>query len=255
MTEGDMSYTVENKMLGMFLTIGRYVIMLCIYLGASFVIMSIFLIEHPKGPQYTPPISATMKCVVNLTVQFFFIYLVIWLSVTLKEFTGYEWALLTQTMESAKATVMFAPMLSILFVGTRIRALQLTHNQGAPPEWVQHGMYIATYAILMQFVMCLITPVFTGSPAQVDQDGNIIVQPFSRVGFNVVQIIRWVGFVLLYGGIITVIIGVNTMTPATCDGEGAMPVVGDVVKEPPGPADVSGVVGFLKTFFRGQNRA
>lgn len=249
LSEGDMSYTVENKMLGVFLTIGRYVIMLCIYLGASFVIMSIFLIEHPKGPEYTPPISATMQCVVNLTVQFFFIYLLIWLSVTLKEFTGYEWALLTQTMESAKATVMFAPMLSILFVGTRIRALQLTNNQGAPPEWVQHGMYMATWSILLQFVMCLIAPVFTGSPAQVDQDGNIRAEPFSRVGFNVVQVIRWTGFVLLYGGIITVIIGVNTMTPATCNGEGAMPVVGDVIQEPPGPNDVPGIVGLFKTFW------
>lgn len=249
LTEGDMSYTVENKMLGTFLTIGRYVIMLSIYLGASFVIMSIFLIEHPKGPEYTPPISVTMQCVVNLTVQFFFIYLIIWLSVTLKEFTGYEWALLTQTMESAKATVMFAPMLSILFVGTRIRALQLTENQGAPPEWVQHGMYMATWSVLLQFIMCMITPVFTGTPAVVDHDGNIKHEPNSKVGFFVVQVIRWTGFVLLYGGIITVIIGVNTMTPATCTGQGPMPIVGDHIQEPPGPNDIPAIVGLAKTFW------
>jgi hypothetical protein len=249
-TEGDMSYTVENKMLGVFLTIGRYVIMLCIYLGFSFVIMSIYMIEHPRGPQYTPPISVTLQCVINLTAQFFFIYLMIWLSVTLKEFTGYEWALLTQTMESAKATVMFAPMLSILFVGTRIRALQLTNNEGSPPEWVQQGMYMATWSVMLQFIMCLITPVFTGTPAVVDQDGNLKSEPSSKVGFLVVQIIRWMGFVLLYGGIITVIIGVHTMTPGTCDGQEPMPVVGDAIKEPPGPNDIPGIMGFFKTFWR-----
>merc|ERR1719420_2885522 len=100
-TEGDMSYTVENKMLGVFLTIGRYVIMLSIYLGASFVILSIFLIEHPKGPEYTPPISVTMQCVINLTVQFFFVYLLIWIAFTVEELMGWDWHFIKNPMETA----------------------------------------------------------------------------------------------------------------------------------------------------------
>merc|ERR1719222_778567 len=100
------------------MTVIRYAIMICIYVGFTCVIYSIFTIEHPQGPQYTPPISVTMQCVINLTVQFFFIYLWIWVAITLKEFTGFEWALMTQTMENGKATVMYCPMLAILFVGT-----------------------------------------------------------------------------------------------------------------------------------------
>merc|ERR1719335_1334321 len=135
--EGDMEYTVENKLLGSILAIGRYVMMICIYVGVGCVICSVFTIEHPKGPEYTIPISPTMQCVINLTFQFFFVYIWIWAAITVKEFTGYEWALLTQTMENCKGVVMFCPMLSILFVGTRMYALQITDNKGAPQGWCQ----------------------------------------------------------------------------------------------------------------------
>jgi len=170
--EGDLEYTVENTMLGTALTIARYLIMSCIYIGFSCVIWSIFTIEHPKGKEYTPPVSVTMQCVINLTFQYFFIYLMVWIGITLKEFTGMEWALLQQTMENSKATVAFCPILAILFVGTRMRALQLTDNRGAPQGWCQDGMYMATWAILIQFLMCLIVPIMTGSPGQCDEDGN-----------------------------------------------------------------------------------
>merc|ERR1712118_443464 len=104
---------------GAVFAVARWIVMFCVYIGISCVIWSVFSIQHPKGKEYTPPVSVTMQCVINLTVQFFFIYLTIWVGITLKEFTGFEWTLLTQTMENAKATVQFCPMLSILFVGTR----------------------------------------------------------------------------------------------------------------------------------------
>jgi len=258
-TEGDMEYTVENKMLGTVLTLGRWAIMICIYVGFSCVIWSIFSIEHPQGAQYTPPISVTMQCVINLTVQFFFVYGMIWACVTLKEFTSVEWPLLTQTMENAKGTVMFCPMLAILFVATRMRALQITDNKGAPQGWVQDGMYMATWSLLIQFVMILITPIATGVPAQVDEDGNIKWEPENKILFYCVQTIRWLGFLLLYGGVITVITGLYTMTPETANGRGSVPLVGDGkipgvgvqvpgmgdgIKEPYGANDLPGVPSF-----------
>merc|ERR1719183_3089341 len=257
-TEGDMEYTVENKTLGAALALGRYVIMVCIYVGFSCVIYSIFTIEHPQGPQYTPPISVTMQCVINLTVQFFFIYLWIWVAITVKEFTGFEWALMTQTMENGKATVMYCPMLAILFVGTRMQALMMTNNKGAPQGYAQDGMYMATWSLLIQFAMILITPIATGTPAQVDEDGNIKWEPDNKILFYVVQTIRWLGYILLYGGIIAVVVGVYTMTPETANGRGAVPLVGDGkvpgvgvgvpgydgIKEPYGANDLPGVPQF-----------
>jgi len=225
--EGDMEYTVENKLLGSVLAIGRYVMMICIYVGVACIIYSVFTIQHPKGPEYTIPISPTMQCVINLTFQFFFVYIWIWAAITVKEFTGFEWALLTQTMENCKGVVMFCPMLSILFVGTRMYALQITDSKGSPQGWTQDGMYMATWSLLIQFVMVLVTPCATGVPAQVDEDGNIKWEPDNKILFYVVVTIRWLGFILLFGGIITVITGLYTMTPETANGRGAVPLVGD----------------------------
>jgi len=252
--EGDMEYEVENKLLGSVLAIGRYVMMICIYVGVGCVIYSIFTIQHPKGPEYTIPLSPTMQCVINLTFQFFFVYIWIWAAITIKEFTGFEWALLTQTMENCKGVVMFCPMLAILFVATRMLALQLTDSKGAPQGWAQDGMYMATWSLLIQFVMVLVTPCATGEPAHVDEDGNIKWEPDNKILFYCVVAIRALGFILLYGGIIAVITGLYTMTPETANGRGAVPLVGDGkvpgvgvgvpgydgVKEPYGVNDIPG---------------
>jgi hypothetical protein len=245
--EGDMEYEVENKMLGTVLVIGRYVMMICIYVGVGCVIYSIFTIQHPKGPQYTIPISPTMQCVINLTFQFFFVYIWIWAAITVKEFTGFEWALMTQTMENCKGVVMFCPMLSILFVATRMLALQLTDSKGAPQGWAQDGMYMATWSLLIQFVMVLITPCATGVPAEVDEDGNIKWEPENKILFYCVVTIRALGFILLYAGIVTVIIGLYTMTPETANGRGAVPLVGDG-KVPGVGAQVPGYEGIKEPY-------
>merc|ERR1719191_177592 len=251
--EGDMDYEVENKGLGTILVIGRYIMMICLYVGAGCVVYSIFTIQHPKGPEYTIPISVTMQCVVNLTFQFFFVYIWIWAAITIKEFTGFEWALMTQTMENCKGVVMFCPMLAILFVGTRMRALMITDSRGAPQGWCQDGMYMATWSLLIQFVMVLVMPCCTGEPCQVDDDGNLKWEPEHPILVYIVIAIRSLGFFLLYGGVITVIVGVYSMTPETANGRGAVPFVGDGkvgdekvpgydgIKEPYGANDIPGV--------------
>merc|ERR1719451_165537 len=86
---------------------------------------------------------------------------------------------------------------------------------GSPQGWVQDGMFMATWSLLIQFVMVLVTPCATGTPAQVDDDGNIKWEPDNKILFYVVVAIRWLGFILLYAGIITVITGLYTMTPET----------------------------------------
>merc|ERR1719324_2225363 len=240
--EGDMEYEVENKLFGTILALGRYVMMICLYIGAGCVIYSIFTIQHPKGPEYTIPISPTIQCVLNLTFQFFFVYIWIWAAITVKEFSGFEWALLSQTMENAKVVVFFCPMLAILFVGTRMRALMLTDWRGSPQGWCQDGMYMATWSLLIQFVMVLITPCATGEPAHVDEDGNIKWAPEHPILFYAVVAIRILGFLLLYGGVITVIVGVYTMTRETANGRGAVPLVDETPfgKEPVGANDIPG---------------
>merc|ERR1719389_630942 len=227
--EGDMKYTVANPTAGAILTVVRFLIMLCIYIGFTCVIWSVFTIEHPQGPQYTPPISVTMKCVINLTVQFFTVYLGIWIAETVRNYVGTYWIMtkLSQLMENAKGTINFCPMLAILFVGTRMRALLITKNRGAPQGWVQDGMYMATWAVLIQFLMVLVVGLSTQSDVKLDEDGTPIWEPSMQILKWVALGLKWITFIFLYGGMITVVVGVYTMTPETANGRGAVPLIGD----------------------------
>merc|ERR1719199_900547 len=85
---------------------------------------------------------------------------------------------------------------------------------------------------------------------EVDKDGNTTWQPKSegsgwlgKAVFVAVQIIRWLGFGLLYGGVIAVIVGAITMTPETANGRGSLPLVRETPfgKEPVGPNDLPGM--------------
>merc|ERR1719399_2102560 len=230
--------------LGAILSAGRYVIMFCIYVGFSCVIYSVFVIEHPKGDQYTPPISVTMQCVINLTFQFFFIYLVIWVCTSIKEFTNNAFPLISNTMENLKGTVAYCPMLAILFVATRMRALRITDNKGAPQGWAQDGMYMATWALLIQFLFGLIVPLCTGQETPCDADGTPKYEPAHPIALYVVLALKWLTYIFLYGGAITVVVGVYTMTPETANGRGAVPIAGDYVGEPKGVNDLANAVGF-----------
>jgi len=249
---GDVKYKVENQMCMKVLEVMRWIIMLSIYGGFTCVIYSIFTLQHPRGPEYTPPISVTMQCVINLAVQFFVVYLLIWIAVTAEEVTGWNWHIIKNPMLAAEGTVAFCPMLAILFVGVRMRALRLTNNRGAPQGYVQDGMYCATWAILIQFLMVCLMPIAIymmegkwEKPA-VDEHGNIKHREWSKGGmimYGIVEAVRWLGFVLLYGGVIAVIVGAINMTPENANGRGALPLVRDtpIGQEPKGVNDVPGV--------------
>ena len=89
-----------------------------------------------------------MQCVLNLACQFFPVYLILWVFTTLREHTGTEFKMLKESVESARATVEFCPMLAILFVGTQMRALQLSNNRGAPQGWAQDGMSVSLTVVV-----------------------------------------------------------------------------------------------------------
>merc|ERR1719326_781679 len=135
--------------------------------------------------------------------------------------------LLSDTMDSAKATIGFCPMLAILFVGTRMRALMITNNKGAPQGWVQDGMYMATWAVLIQFLMVLFVGLTTGANVECDEDGTPKWEPSNPILTYVALALKWITFIFLYGGIIAVIVGVYTMTPETANGRGSIPLAGD----------------------------
>merc|ERR1719482_1433305 len=210
------------------------------------VICSIHVFQAPTGP--TIRMAPAVQCVMNLTCQFFFIYFMLFVMLTVSEFHGGKFPLETYGiyagLEAAKATVSFAPMLSILFVTTRMYALLLTDKKGAPQAWVQDGMFMATWSLLISFMTCLGTG-FAMGKVELDEDGNVVNKFENQYVGIAMTVVRYLSMLLLYGGIITVIYGLFVMTPETANGRGSLPVVSDAVNStpvgnpPPGPESVS----------------
>lgn len=242
--EGDMQYSGVNETVGKVLTVCRYVIMLSIYLGFIAVMCSVFTIQHKLGAKYTPSVSPTMQCVIFLTSQYFLIYFIVWVSQTIKDLTGKEWVAMRQAVESARSTVSMAPMLCVLFVATRMRALQITENKGSPQGWAQQSMFLITWAVLIQFLMCLLLPLFTGESYEADTlDGRPAKQPKinNAIGAYTVVFFRYLAMVFLYVGAVCVITSVFLITPENANGSGKMPLIGDYVNPPPTVGEVPGV--------------
>merc|ERR1719331_2134962 len=155
----------------------------------------------------------------NLCAQYFTVYLGIALLQTYHNFNPKTEmsAKLQGVLQMAVNTVNFAPMLCILFIGTRMRALQISQNAGSPPWWTQQAMFFCTYAVLLQVCMVLLLPFFTGGSPKVDEDGNV-EQPGGHPALvYTVLAARWIALAALYGGATTVVCGlflmdeVNTM--------------------------------------------
>jgi hypothetical protein len=257
--EGDISFEMGNKAAGAVMTVIRYLFMLTLYGGIAVVVYSIYVIRA-ADPSKTPPVSPSMQCVITLTVQYFLIYCMLFICNTIKSFASRRGSRSTDEeaaaygnqasqeepsserqqrgiskaiaiFEAARGTVMFAPMLAILFIGARMRALQLTKAKdgtippnAGPQKWVQDAMFLATWAIFVQLVMAMLVPILTGAAKpepELDEDGvSKIGEQGVRAPPNtpkmiavVVEVVRYFSLVCMYGGAAVVVYGVLVMTP------------------------------------------
>jgi len=246
-SEGDVVFEMENATLGIIISVVRWICLIALYGGFSAVIYSVFVIEHPTDVSLTPPISPAMQCVMNLTVQYFFIYLCLWVAITAQQFLGSSpfWDKTIAIFDAGRATVMFAPMLSMLFIGTRMRALQLTKATdgtipptAGPQGWAQDGMFLSTWSCLVQVLMAILVPILTGSTPEMDEDGNLKTpEGAGKIMGVICDLIKYLCLISMYGGAVTVMYGVYTMTPETLPpyAERGSLIPGVPVPNPPTP--------------------
>jgi len=158
----------------------------------------------------------------------------------ISEMSGKQLALekyrLFGALEAAKTSLAMAPMLSILFVTTRMYALLITDRKGSPQAWVQDGMYMATWALFISFMSCLATGL-VNDEVKTDEDGNVINKFKNRYIHWAMIVVRYLAMVLLYGGIVMVVTGLFLMTPENANGRGSM----INMQPPPNAHDVVGV--------------
>jgi len=220
----DVFVEAPNPVTGYIFVFLRFVCMLCFYAGALGVVISISVFESP-GPMVTLPMSPTVRCVVNLACQFFLVYFVTTVMQTVSDLSGgimrmEKWRLFS-AVESARSTLAFAPMLSLLFVATKMHALAISGNAAEPQACIQDAMQMATWSLQMAGLMCLGSGLLMAK-VRTDYKGNMINEFTNWYLGSVVVAIRYLSMFLLYGCMVLVIAGLFTMTPESTRGRGSM---------------------------------
>jgi len=223
----------------------RYIPLLCVYGGAAAVAASFFVVEAPEG-QATPKISATTSCVVALSSLYLAVFAVVFIAQTVVERLPESRASnqMITVLDAGQRTVMFAPMICLLFIATRMRALQLTRTAdgksppgAGPQKWVQDGMYLATGSVILQVLIAYLTTAFLGPgfsvADEIPDDRDDLHAPRSTenvtdseptdkrsisahwaVGASL-SVVKTLCLFAMYGGAVTVMVGIVSMTPET----------------------------------------
>jgi len=190
------------------ITIVRYLALALMIAGVAFSGYSVFAMEAPP-PGDTPPVSTTIRCVLNLTAQF--------LTITILHTMAQNYSQLVlggaktdfqAVLASSMPTLQFVPMLCVLFVAVRMRALQLDPADGAPQSWVQEAMVMTTWAMLVQTLVSLAMPFFTEGELQ----GYQTFAPSKLYAvLNILATVKLIGLGVTYAGIATTMYGVSIL--------------------------------------------
>lgn len=218
--EGDIVFVGLNGPVYYTATALRYIAILGLYGGFTAVMCSVFLIKAKHGA-HTPPVSPALVCILNLCIQYFAIYLILFIAQTTKQASGGAHRTATkivQMMDSSLKTVMFAPMLGILFIIVRMRSLQLTGASdgtippGAGPQlWAQDCMYLSTWALFVQVILVILLSLFF--PVKMDEDGNVKPPSGNRGMGIIISLIRYLSMIAMYGGVIGLCVAIFLMKP------------------------------------------
>jgi hypothetical protein len=191
-----------------------------LYWGFAAVVISVFLIEAPRGE--TPPVSPAMQCVTILTTVYFLIYFCMGMVRSFQQCrawankTEYRQHTVEKYLEHACTALQFAPMLCILAVGCRLRALQMGRE---PERWAQAAMFGATWAIVLQTILLILVPcLIPGENLDVQQDTKALdweKQPHPTLkGLAIfLSAVWWASVLCLYVCIATILVSVFSMEP------------------------------------------
>merc|ERR550514_1353764 len=220
-TQGEVIFRFSMPKLQIVGNVIHYVSLFFVYAGVCSVAASVYVIKHPEGK--TRPVSPAMRCVLDLTTLYFIAYTSLCIFQTLLQFNNKTiFKNLVAIFDAGTQTVMFAPMLAILFVAARIRALQLTLTvegespPGAGPQpWAQAGMYLATCSLIVQFILSIAIPLVLRSTGEsMDALSNPSKSsPIMKVVGIVLPAVHYTCKFSMYGGAAAVVLAIFVMKP------------------------------------------
>merc|ERR1719440_2727061 len=178
--------------------IGLYVSTVCIVYGT-------YTFKPPPGSwvgDKIPPVSPAVDCTMILTSMYFIVYAGIQFGKTFQSFSGVETSKLTGALQGAICTMFFAPMAAVLFIGARMRALQMDPINGAPQKWAQNCFYMCTYAVMMQCILAIAIPlVMGGSIKKASTSGDCEYVVNNKGIGSCLQVARWIIMISIYLGV------------------------------------------------------
>merc|ERR1719450_1171739 len=101
-----------------------------------------------------------------LASQFFLVYGGIQICKSITDWVKIKLTALEKALDGATNSMFFAPMLAVLFIGARMRALQMDPVNGAPQKWAQNCFFACTYALMLQTILCIAIPVALGGQVE-----------------------------------------------------------------------------------------
>merc|ERR1719453_2053237 len=194
----------DNKYAFYALTAARYLILLGLYGGLAGVIVGICVYMPPGATDASklPAPAPAVMCTMILAVVFFSTQLVIAVCRSYAEYSGVEFPKVVGMMNAASTTVEFAPMLSILFLAARMRALQ---HDGQPQAWAQNCMYFSTFAMCLTTLFAIAVPIAMGGTMKVNPvtKESTFEVPNPILGYSLIAV-RFVCMLGFYGGAVGV---------------------------------------------------
>eukprot|EP00747_Dinoflagellata_sp_TGD_P162266 gnl/TRDRNA2_/TRDRNA2_179683_c0_seq1.p1 gnl/TRDRNA2_/TRDRNA2_179683_c0~~gnl/TRDRNA2_/TRDRNA2_179683_c0_seq1.p1 ORF type:complete len:651 (+),score=130.92 gnl/TRDRNA2_/TRDRNA2_179683_c0_seq1:93-2045(+) len=173
----------------------------------------------------TPPVSITMQNVIYLISLFFLVSTAMFIVQTINQLTNKSLPRAEKCLVCAKETVMFAPMLCVLFIAARMRALQLTKNHpeehDLPQIWVQVSMYVCTVALVGQTLLAAAYSAVFGESLEDMPKGDAM-----SMMQKIMNGVKYFFMFFIYAGFTTICIGICAMAgPEEVWGEEGPPPV------------------------------
>ena len=118
-------------------------------------------------------------------------------------------------MLKAADTLAMAPMLSVLFLAARMRALQMDPIGGNPQKWAQNCFYACTYALIFQTALAVAVPLFLGGEVKKNEkiEGDFKMELKEKDSFvaKVLTAFRFLIMLTLYACTMAVVCSVFTI--------------------------------------------
>lgn len=168
--------------------------------------------SHPKGmvvPKSKRTLSVGMDCILGLTILYFFVLLLLFMAQGINKITTLAAASLENCMLAVQKMIFFIPMLCVLFLAVRLRAVQLTNGHteeyNVPQVWVNWAMVLASDAIFIQSIIALVYYGAYGQDVLLAREANL---PAVK---QILKGTRQVAVCVLYGGFLLVCLGIILM--------------------------------------------